>query len=426
MGSGRRPRRARRAARSPRRRRRRSVRPAACGPRSPARGEQADPRSSPGGGTRISASGDQSPVPVDEPGPLGDALREVRLRSADRARRRPRRARAVHVYGACGEMPSRTRSESAGSTRVARLLEPLQCRCRPRPNTSRKTVARRPVSAAAAVGRRPTKLQSPIVVIAGSRGTRGRRRSAIAPMSSRSSSGLARDVQPDPGDKREAVAEPGVDRVLEVRVAVDEAGDDHAPVEALAVPSSSAGADRGDPPVVSRSRPRRPRSARPRPGRPSRRRRPSRALPEEGNFGSWPEASFAGREAPESLRLGGCRGGGPWGNHGFPHAGRRLSQISAASASAAARSQRRSISTESQIEASKRTSSGTTSSTSETGSTVGSRIANDEHRRRSRSAGSAAAVGRLSAPSRTSPRMKIGIWKAIPNANSVSVTNERK
>ena len=63
----------------------------------------------------------------------------------------------------------------------------------------------------------------------------------------------------------------------------------------------------------------------------------------------------------------------------------------------AARSQRRSMKTESQMESSKRTRSGTTSSTSETGSTVGRMIANASIGR-SRCAGCVAAGSRAEGP----------------------------
>ena len=46
---------------------------------------------------------------------------------------------------------------------------------------------------------------------------------------------LAADVQPDPGYERQPIAEPGVQRVLEMRMAVDEPWGDDAPLEPLAL-----------------------------------------------------------------------------------------------------------------------------------------------------------------------------------------------
>ena len=78
---------------------------------------------------------------------------------------------------------------------------------------------------------------------------------------------LALDVQGDPlGEVAETVTEASVHGVLEVRVRVDEAGNDHRIVVARAFAEIVGRADRGDQPVLDR-RPRRPRSAGPRSGR---------------------------------------------------------------------------------------------------------------------------------------------------------------
>ena len=64
---------------------------------------------------------------------------------------------------------------------------------------------------------------------------------------------LALDVQRDPlGEVAEAVAETAVDRVLEVRVGVDEARDDHRVLVVRAGTELVGGADRGDAAVLDR------------------------------------------------------------------------------------------------------------------------------------------------------------------------------
>ena len=135
---------------------------------------------------------------------------------------------------------------------------------------------------------------------------------------------LALDVRQDPRREREPVAEAGVDRVLEVRVRVDEARHDRGAREVLAGAELVAVPTAAIRPSSIATAP--SRSARPRRAAPSRRRAPS------------------GRQ----VRV---------------------------SSSNAARSQRRSMTLASRIESSNRISSGSTSSASETGSTVGSRIA---------------------------------------------------
>ena len=108
-------------------------------------------------------------------------------------------------------------------------------------------------------------------------------------------------------------------------MAVDEPRDDHAALEPLATAQVGGGPDGGDPPVVG----------------------------------------DRDRAVRDRIALHGddpVRGDDP--------------HRASASASAAERSQRRSMKTESQIDASKSTKSGTTSRARETGSIVGSRIAN--------------------------------------------------
>ena len=61
---------------------------------------------------------------------------------------------------------------------------------------------------------------------------------------------LPGDVHADPGGERKPVAEARIDRVFEMGMAVDEAGDDHASLEALARAELGGGADCGDRPVV--------------------------------------------------------------------------------------------------------------------------------------------------------------------------------
>ena len=160
---------------------------------------------------------------------------------------------------------------------------------------------------------------------------------------------LPSDVQADPRRELEPVPEARVHRVLEVRVAVHESRQDHAPRERLALAEVGGAADGGDPPIVADGdRALADRFTLDR-DRPSRRRRASR------------------------LEFCTGRGRRPWGTMG-PGPSRRRRR--AHRASAAVRSQRRSMNTAIQMEASKSTRSGTVSSTSETGSTVGSRIAN--------------------------------------------------
>ena len=66
---------------------------------------------------------------------------------------------------------------------------------------------------------------------------------------------LALDVQGDPlREVAEPVTEAAVDGVLEVRVRVDEARDDHRVVVARALPELFGGADRGDPAILDRDR----------------------------------------------------------------------------------------------------------------------------------------------------------------------------
>ena len=65
---------------------------------------------------------------------------------------------------------------------------------------------------------------------------------------------LALDVQREPRREVEPVAEARVDRVLEVRVRVDEARDDRRVLEALARSELGRRADRRDPPVLDAHR----------------------------------------------------------------------------------------------------------------------------------------------------------------------------
>ena len=230
----------------------------------------------------------------------------------------------MQVYGACGEIPRRTRSESAGSIASRVLVEAVERRGILAEDLEEdgRTQARRGgglrggADEAAVADRRD----------AGAEALPGAELCDRAHVVERERV-LAPDVQPDPRDERQPVAEARIDGVLDVRVAVDEAGDDHAAVEALPLAELGGRADGGDPAVVG---------------------------DRDGSSG-------------DRLPL----------DRDDPVGGEDSHRNSAASASAAARSQRRSIQTESQIESSKRTKSGTTSSTSETGSTVGRRIANE-------------------------------------------------
>ena len=99
----------------------------------------------------------------------------------------------VQVNGAWGEIPRRTRSESAGSMRAACSWKRSSAEASS-PKTSRKTVARRPVAAAASAAA-PTKLQSPIVVTPERRHSQAPS-SAIARMSSSASAYLRRMCSP--------------------------------------------------------------------------------------------------------------------------------------------------------------------------------------------------------------------------------------
>ena len=92
-------------------------------------------------------------------------------------------------------------------------------------------MARSP-SSAQAVAAAPLKLQSPTVVIPDRRHSSAPSR-AIASISSKLDPALPLDVQRDPRPEREPVAEARIGRVLEVRVRVDEAGEDHRVREVL-------------------------------------------------------------------------------------------------------------------------------------------------------------------------------------------------
>ena len=131
------------------------------------------------------------------------------------------------------------------------------------------------------------------------------------------------------GAKREAVAEAGVDRVLEVRVRVDEARHDRRVREALALAE-----------LRGRSRPRR--SA------------PSSIATAPSSIGAPSTGSTQSAERTLTGR----------------HRGSLVGDVPALSMNAA-----------SQIETSKRTSSGTASRASETGSTVGEEHGEHDHQR---------------------------------------------
>src|SRR5215210_461340 len=183
---------------------------------------------------------------------------------------------------------------------------------------------------------------------------------------------LALDVDGEPFVEREAVAEPCVDRVLEVGVGVDEAGEDDGAVEALSLAELVACAYRRDAIPLDRDRAVRDRLA-------------------------------LDREHP----VGGVDGRHSGWGHKTP-----------------ARAQRRSITAASQIENSKRSTIGIASNVSDTGSTVGSSTATSKTRkipsrrlRRSRSA--------LKIWSRTSASTKIGSSKMNPRPTSASETNEK-
>src|SRR5262249_52893630 len=181
---------------------------------------------------------------------------------------------------------------------------------------------------------------------------------------------LACDVQREPVAEHAAVAEAGVDRVLEVRVRVDEPRQDHRAGE---VTLGAARGDVDDPPVL--------------PGDVcvSQRRAVDREHPVGGDRG---HVSTAG---PPALRM---------------------------------RLERRSSSTESQIEPSKRMMSGMNSKNRVTGSTPGSATATQAvmkypRRRFLRSE----SVFRI--PSRVRPTTKSGSSKTIAIANSTRTQNPR-
>ena len=96
---------------------------------------------------------------------------------------------------------------------------------------------------------------------------------------------LALDVQRDPlREVAEPVAEASVDRVLEVRVRVHEARDDHRVLVVRAFAELLGRTDRGDASVLDR-RPRRPRSAGLRPAGPSRRKGRGSRVGKASRFG---------------------------------------------------------------------------------------------------------------------------------------------
>ena len=173
----------------------------------------------------MSANDSQPPRTGAEELRLGVTLGEMRRDGKPELGRTPGRDRSVHVYGAWGEIPSRTSSESApairsriGSNRsrigesvgaedleVDRSLEP-EIRAGRRGGAAEAAVADRRDSGPQAVERPQSRDRLHVL--------------EVDPQ-------LALDVQPDPVREREPVAEPGVDVVLEVRVGVDEAGEDH-------------------------------------------------------------------------------------------------------------------------------------------------------------------------------------------------------
>ena len=136
----------------------------------------------PGGGGSASATGFHGPSP-----------RRIQVSSSRLSERcvatgRPSSRQAPYssgetVYGACGEMPSRTRSENEPATRSRFASKRVSSCSSVVPKTSRYTIARRP-SASQALADAPTKLQSPTVVIPEARHSAAPSR-AIASISSR-------------------------------------------------------------------------------------------------------------------------------------------------------------------------------------------------------------------------------------------------
>ena len=285
-------------------------------------GEHADPRDA---GRRDEHVREGRPVadPVDEELALGDALGEVRrLREPERGAclvelpcarvRRMRRDAEDEALGGEVRDPPVELLEALERRRVG--AEHLEVDDRANPGDGRR-LGRRAREAAVADRRDPR-------AEALERAVR-RDRAHVVEVESP----LALDMEPDPRRERLPVAEAGVDGVLEVRVAVDEPGDDRAALEPLATAQLGGRPDGGDPPVVG-------------------------------------DRHCAVRDRIALHGDDPVRGDDP----------HRAS--ASASASAAERSQRRSMKTESQIDVSKSTKSGTTSRARETGSIVGRRIAN--------------------------------------------------
>ena len=144
----------------------------------------------------------------------------------------------MHVYGACGEIPSRTSSESACRDAVPHRLETLADRLAGgaedlevdrSPEAEVGACGRGSAAEAAVADRRDTGAQALERTEAGDR-------LHVLEVDPR----LALDMKADPVGEPEPVAEPCVYVVLEVRVRVHEAGEDHGVVVVhVASPSSS-------------------------------------------------------------------------------------------------------------------------------------------------------------------------------------------
>ena len=248
-GSARRRRRARRGARSPRRRPRRSAprgraaregrRRPACGSRSSPAATRASLRTTPRRPYRLEKL--RFRCTLREMGRDGKSELRGRPVELDGARvGRVRRDPDPHLLGQGAGDPLAQRLEPFVD-RVARRSEDLQVDERPEAEVG--TRGRGGADEAAVPDRRDSGLQAP-------QRSQSRDRLGVGEVDPR----LALDVQPDPVRECEPVAEPAVRLVLEVRVRVDEPGEDHRLGVVLALAELVPRSDRGDHAVVDRDR----------------------------------------------------------------------------------------------------------------------------------------------------------------------------
>ena len=131
----------------------------------------------------------------------------------------------MHVYGACGEIPSAHLVRERAGDALAHRLEPLRDR---RVGLAEDLEVDRPAQPEIGAGRRCGAAEAAVADRRDPRAQaverpQARDRLHVLELDPR----LPLDVQSDPIGEAEPVAEPYVDVVLEVRVRVDETGEDH-------------------------------------------------------------------------------------------------------------------------------------------------------------------------------------------------------